>query len=306
MILKIKHIAAFFVAVGFSSLIVSAQTLPSLMLNQDPVAVSKGMSGVASDAGAFALQNNVAAIALSENSLDAQAGFALWQPSYAKLMTFGGAATYRFGKLGLGLDFKKLNMPSYSSVSGSGADIRDSEFTPGEMNLSAGASYAFIDCLSAGLTLRFADSRLAEEAKAAVFGADVAVYFKKHGISAGLSVNNIGSKVKYSNTSYSQPMMAKLGAGYDLSLGSSALAFAAEADVIFAGGVMAGLGCEYSFKDIVYARAGYHYGNSVNVIPSYASAGLGFKIFGAQLNVAYLFGSAVLSNSMNVSVGYSF
>ena len=101
-------------------------------------------------------------------------------------------------------------------------------------------------------------------------------------------------------------MMAKLGAGYDLSLGSSTLAFAAEADVIFAGGVMAGLGCEYSFKDIVYARAGYHYGNSVNVIPSYASAGLGFKIFGAQLNFAYLFGSAVLSNSMNVSVGYSF
>jgi hypothetical protein len=147
---------------------------------------------------------------------------------------------------------------------------------------------------------------LAKEARASVFGADVAVYFKNHGISAGLSVNNIGSKVKYSNTSYSQPLLAKLGAGYDLSLGSSALAFAAEADVIFAGGVMAGLGCEYSFKEMIYARAGYHYGNSASVIPSYASAGLGFKIFGAQLNFAYLFGSALLSNSMNVSLGYSF
>lgn len=306
MILKIKHIAAFLVAFGFSSLIVSAQTLPSLVLSQDPAAVSKGMAGVASDASAFALQNNVAAISLSDNSLDAQVGFGLWQPSYANLMTFGGAAVYRMGKLGVGLDFKKLKMPSYRSVSGSGADLRDGEFTPGEMNLSAGASYAFIDCLSAGLTLRFANSKLAEEAEAAVFGADVAVYFKKHGISAGLSVNNIGSKVKYSDTSYSQPMMAKLGAGYDLGLGSSSLAFAAEADVIFAGGVMAGLGCEYSFKEMVFARAGYHYGNSVNAVPSYASAGLGLKIFGAQLNFAYLFGSAVLSNSMNVSVGYSF
>lgn len=306
MILKIKHIAAILVVSGLSNLIAGAQVLPSLMFNQDPVALSTGMSSVASDAGAFALQNNVATISLSERTLDAQVGFGLWQPSYAKHMTFGGAAVYRLGRLGLGLDFKKLNMPSYSSVSGTGADIRDSEFTPGEMNLSAGASYAFIDCLSAGLTLRFANSKLAEEANASVFGADVAVYFKKYGISAGLSVNNIGSKVKYSDTSYSQPMLAKVGAGYDLSLGSSALAFTAEADVIFAGGVMAGLGCEYSFKEMIYARAGYHYGNSVNAIPSYASAGLGFKIFGAQLNFAYLFGSAVLSNSMNVSVGYSF
>lgn len=306
MMLNVRHILASLVALGISGLVAVAQTMPSLMLNQDPAAVATGMSSVASDADAFALQNNVAAISLSENTLDAQVGFGLWQPSYADMVTFGGAAVYRLGKLGLGLDFKKLNMPSYNSVSGTGNEIRDGKFTPGEMNLSMGASYAFIDCLSAGLTLRFANSKLAKEAKASVFGADVAVYFKKHGISAGLSVNNIGSKVKYSNTSYSQPMLAKLGAGYDLSLGSSALAFAAEADVIFAGGVMAGLGCEYSFKEMIYARAGYHYGNFASVIPSYASAGLGFKIFGAQLNFAYLFGSAVLSNSMNVSLGYSF
>lgn len=283
-----------------------AQTLPSLMLGQDPASLSMGMSGVASKAGAYALQNNVASISLSENAFDSQIGIGMWQPAYADLKTIGAAAVYRLGKLGFGFDFKMLKMPSYSGVSGNGSDIRDSEFTPGETNISAGFSYAFMDFLSAGVTMRYAGSKLAPEASATVFGADVAVYFKKDGIRAGLSLNNIGTKVKYSETAYAQPMMAKVGAGYDLELGTSSLAFNAEADVLFAGGVMAGVGCEYAFKDMVFARAGYHYGNSAGAVPSYASAGLGVKLFGAQLNFAYLFGSEVLANSMLVSLGYSF
>ena len=306
MISNIKHIAVMIIAAGMSVCGLGAQTLPSLSLNQDPRALSLGMAGVASDAGAYAVQNNIAAVSHSGKTLDAQVGYGIWQPSYANLRTTSAAAIYHHGKLGFGLDVKKLNMPEYSGISGNGTDIRDSEFTPGELNVAAGASYAVIDCLSVGLTLRYVSSKLAADASAGVFGTDLSVHFKKNGISAGLSVNNIGTKVKYSDVSWPQPMSAKIGAGYDLSLGTSALAFLAEADVMFAGGVMAGLGCEYSFKEMIYARAGYHYGNSVNVIPSFASAGLGLKLFGAQLNVAYLFGSAVLANSMNISVGYTF
>ena len=290
-------------AVGFMA---GAQTLPSLTLQQDPSVLSMGMAGVSSDAGAYAIQNNVAAISMADKTMDVQVGLGLWQPSYADLMTIGVGGIYRLGKLGFGLDFTMLRMPAYGSVSGNGSDIRDSEFSPREMGIAAGFSYAIIDCLSAGVTLRYADSRLAEEASAAVFGADIAVYFEKNGISAGLSLNNLGTKVKYAETSYSQPMMLKVGAGYDLKLGSSALDFDAEADVLFAGGVMAGAGCEYSFKDMVFARAGYHFGNSANAVPSYASAGLGLKLFGAQLDFAYLFGSDVLSNSMCISLGYTF
>lgn len=289
-----------------SSFISNAQTLPSLMLDQDPASVSMGMSGVAAEAGAYALQNNVAAISLSDKTLDAQVGLGIWQPDYANLKTIGGGVVYRHKKIGFGFDMKKLLMPSYGSISGNGSEIRDSEFTPGEINIAAGFSYAFTDYLSSGITLRYAGSKLAPEASATVFGADVAVYFKKNGISAGLSVNNIGSKVKYSETAYSQPAMARLGAGYDLELGTSTLGFNAEADILFAGGLMAGGGCEYSFKDMVFARAGYHYGNSAYVVPSYASAGIGLKLFGAQLDFAYLFGSDVLANSMLVSIGYSF
>lgn len=303
-----RNIKAAFAALilSVSGVAINAQTLPSLMLDQDPASLALGMSGVASQAGAFAIQNNVAAISLSEKTLDAQAGFGTWQPSYSNLKTIGAGAVYRMGKLGFGVDVKMLKLPSYSGVSGNGSDIRDSEFSPSEMNLAAGASYAVMDCLSAGVTLRYTGSNLAADASAAVFGADIALYYAKEALSAGISINNIGSKVKYSETAYPQPMMAKIGAGYDIDLGTSALAFTAEADVIFTGGIMAGAGCEYSFKDMVFARAGYHYGNSVNAVPSYASAGLGLNVFGAQLNFAYLFASPVLANSMCVSLGYSF
>lgn len=288
------------------SFISDAQTMPSLVLDQNPVSVATGMCGVASEAGAYALEDNVAAVSLSGKTLDAQIGLGIWQPSYADLKTMGAGAVYRLGKLGLGLDFKMLRMPAYGSISDNGADIRDSEFTPKETNMAVGVSYAFMDCLSAGATLRYADSRLASDASASVFGADIAAYFKKNGFSAGLSVNNIGTKVQYTEKKYPQPMMAKIGAGYDLELGTSSLFFTAEADVLFAGGIMAGAGCEYSFKDMIFARAGYHYGNSANTVPSYASAGLGLNLFGVQLNFAYIFGSATLSNSLLFSLGYSF
>ena len=229
-----RNIKAAFAALilSVSGVAINAQTLPSLMLDQDPASLALGMSGVASQAGAFAIQNNVAAISLSEKTLDAQAGFGTWQPSYSNLKIIGAGAVYRMGKLGFGVDVKMLKLPSYSGVSGNGSDIRDSEFSPSEMNLAAGASYAVMDCLSAGVTLRYTGSNLAADASAAVFGADLALYYAKEALSAGISINNIGSKVKYSETAYPQPMMAKIGAGYDLDLGTSALAFTAEADVI--------------------------------------------------------------------------
>lgn len=284
-----------------------AQVLPSLFMNQDPVSLAMGSSGVAADADAFALENNVAAIPFAEQSMAVKAGFGLWQPSYADLKTIGLAGMYKVSeKIGLALDFKYLMLPSYSGVTGGGADIRDSEFTPKEFGLSAGFSYAFIDCLSAGLSLRYAGSSLASDANAKVFGADLGVFFKKNALSAGLSLNNIGTKVKYSQTAYSQPMLVKMGAGYNLEMGSSELFFSAQADVLFAGGVMAGAGCEYSFKDMVFARAGYHYGNAVNAVPSHGSAGVGIKVVGVSLDVAYLYGSKTLANSLCLSLGYSF
>jgi hypothetical protein len=284
-----------------------AQVLPSLLLNQDPASLAMGSSGVASQAGAYALENNVAAIPFATETMAVNVGYAMWQPSYANLKTLGLGAIYRVSdKVGFGLDVKYLKMPKYSGITGSGSDIRDSEFSPSEMGFAAGFSYAFHSYISAGATLRFSSSSLAPEASAAVLGADLGLYFKKDAVSAGLSLNNIGTMVKYSEAAYAQPMLVKFGAGYEMLMGESQIFCTAEADVLFAGGLMAGIGCEYAFKDMAFARLGYHYGNHVNAVPSYGSAGLGFKMAGASLDLTYLYGSKVLANTLCLSLGYSF
>lgn len=308
MIRRCFNVIVALIALSFS-METGAQVLPSLLMGQDAASVSMGSTGVASKAGAFAIENNVAAVVFAEQTMAAQAGLGVWQPSYANLKTIGLGGMYKVSpKIGIALDFKYLMMPSYSGVTGNGTDIRDSEFGPSELNLAAGLSYKIIDCLSAGLALRYAGSTLAPEVSANVFAADFGVFFQKNSVSAGLSLNNIGTDVKYSEAAYPQPMLVKAGAGYNLKMGTSELFLTAQADFPFAGGFMAGAGCEYSFKEMVFARVGYHYGDAVNVIPSYASFGLGLKFFGVTLDAAYLVADSTspMRNTMMFGIGYRF
>ena len=68
------------------------------------------------------------------------------------------------------------------------------------------------------------------------------------------------------------------------------------------------MGAEYGYDSLVYVRAGYHYASVGNGIPSFASAGLGFRFFGVNIDAAYLFGwgNSPLKHTFTVGVGYSF
>lgn len=57
---------------------------------------------------------------------------------------------------------------------------------------------------------------------------------------------------------------------------------------------------------IAFLRAGYHYGTQDKGLPSFASAGLGLKFAGVELNAAYLFASEALGGTMTFGLGYSF
>ena len=97
-----------------------------------------------------------------------------------------------------------------------------------------------------------------------------------------------------------------MGLGYDLAFGTSALRFAADADVFFTGGVGAALGAQYGWNDMVFARAGFHLGTGKAPLPTYASVGLGVKFVGVHLDVSYLLASKVLGNTLCVGIGYAF
>lgn len=283
-----------------------AQTLPSLLVGSDAAGAGKAQTTVAGPATAFALETNTAAMALGESKVQAGVSYGIWQPSYSKDNVIGAGATAKFGsKFAVGLSFKKFGMPSYETINSDG-QIGDT-FTPGELSAGIGAAYSITDWLSVGVTGKMTNSKLAENASTNVFGADAALYFKKDALSAGLSVNNIGGKVNYGGADYDQPMLARIGAAYRLgNQEASAVTPSIEADVLFKGGFMAGVGVEYSFKDMLFVRGGFHYGDKEKAIPTYASLGLGVKFFGVTLDVAYLTASDVLGNSLSFGLGYRF
>lgn len=80
----------------------------------------------------------------------------------------------------------------------------------------------------------------------------------------------------------------------------------AEADYVLDGGLMAGAGAEYVLADIASIRAGYHFGNSMNVVQSYASLGAGVKFVGIALDFTYILASDTLGGSFMAGLRYSF
>lgn len=301
-----KIITLFITACAISCPMISAQTLPSLLVSSDAAGLGKASATVSGSANAFALENNAATMSLGESKVQAGVSYGIWQPSYSKNNIIAAGATAKIAsKFALGLEFKKFGMPSYEKINSEGQV--SGTFNPGEWSAGIGAAYSITDWLSAGVTGRMTKSSLGEDASASVFGADVALFYKKEALSAGLSVNNIGGKVNYGGNDYDQPMLAKAGASYRFgNPEASSVTPSLEADILFKGGFMAGAGVEYSFKEMLFARGGFHYGDKEKAVPTYVSLGLGVRFFGVSLDVAYLTASEVLGNSMSFGLSYRF
>ena len=306
--MKMKRIILLNIFMALAAASVSAQSLPSLLVGSDAAGFSMGAATVAGRPGACSIENNAAAMSFIDGRMCAGASFGMWQPEFGNDKIAGaGVAVKATERLAFGAAFKYFVMPSYEITGDSGTASRDGSFRPSEFNVAAGGSFAMTSYLSVGLTARVLHSTLADDVTANVFGADLGVYFRMKGITAGISVNNIGTKAKFGESAYAQPMMAKFGAGYTHAFGKHALGATVETDILFSGAVMAGAGAEYSFRDMIFVRCGYHYGNlDKPVVPSYASAGIGVKFFGISLDAAYIFSSEILRNSIGLSLGYEF
>lgn len=288
-------------AILTASLSLQAQGVAFLNINPDPASAALAGTGVARTADAYALENNIAAAALGGPTMDVSVGYGRWQPKAAAVNVISAAGYYRVtDKLAIGLQFKDFAYPEYSIISADGRS--KGAFSPMEMAVGLGAAYQIADGFSAGVSLRYVSSSLAEEAKASAFGADIALKYEKDGFQAGLSVNNIGTPVNYGGDNYAQPGVVRAGGAYSI----AGLTASAEVDYLFAGALMAGLGLEYGIADIVFLRGGFHYGDAAKAIPTYASLGLGVKYAGVHLDLAFLTASKTIGNSLMLGLGYAF
>lgn len=286
----------------------SAQSLSYLNVSNDARTLSMGGASVAVSPNAYALENNAAAMAMYDGTLDIAASFGNWQPQYSDIKMPSLGAYFKIGnKLAVGVSGRYLMEKPYTMVSSVGATL--GTYTPVDFYVGVGVAYKVVDFLSIGINAKYISSQLAEDVSGKSFAGDISLMFKKNGFGAGLSVNNLGQKVKYGSSSYSLPTMAKLGFAYESSLSEAfALTATAEAGYLFAGGFSAGVGVDLKFVNIVSVRAGYHYGDAQKAVPSYASAGLGIDIIGINLSGSYLLGGkdSPLKNSFCATLGYRF
>lgn len=257
------------------------------------------LTGTTSTAwGAF---DNIAAAPFSAATLSAKAGYQIWAPSLDggdKYLDFGAA--FRTGRLAFGLAVASGSSEPYTEYRDGG--FAGTTFTPKDMTVGVGAAYGISDSFGIGLSAKFLSNSLSSSAAYKAFCVDIMGYGSIGPVRLGGGLRNLGGKVKsYSGTAFSLPAAASLGVGYDHACGFGA---ALDADLYFSGGGAAvSAGAHYCWRDMLTVRAGYHLGA---VLPSYASVGLGVKLFGVSIDAAYLLASDTLGGSLLVGLGYSF
>lgn len=304
--------------IGFANHSAAQEAMPSLLLSGDPVSLAHAGGSIALDANAYAVQNNTAAMSFYEGIMDAAISYGMWQPTAANDKIINVAAFGRIGKRwAIGVDAKFVLMPKINIVDSDGIQEQlNSTFSPSEYNFTLGASCRIVDWVAVGFNLKAGTSSLANNAKAACFAADIyAAFMTKFGLTAGLGVCNLGTKVNYGGAvKYALPAYLRAGAAYNI-LGFSA---DVELDYIFSGAFMSAVSVGYWYKEYVGVNIGYHYGSDkvnsgagqmqVNhlCIPSYLSLGIGGQIKGVHVDFAYLLGSNAVKNSLCVSLGYRF
>lgn len=277
----------------------SAQAV-NLLIPPDARTAGFAAAGSALGADAFVSARNVSAAALSERTGAVGLGYDIWAPSSSSIGIVGLGAFYRFGKMAVALDGRYLNEKPYDIISNVSKVI--GTYKPKDMTVGVGFAYQVAESLSVGVTGRFFSSDIAEKVKGSAFCADVNATFRKDGLAAMAGVSNLGSKISYGGSSHSLPALAKAGVAYSI----AGFTASAEADYLFSGAFMAGLGLEYGIADIAFLRAGYHYGDAAKALPSFASLGLGLQYSGFSLDLAFLTASETLGNTFLFGLGYSF
>ncbi len=321
---NIKYIFLSVALCTFTATAMTAQDLESLNRPANARSLSMGGTDMASGAYGSNIMTNPASMALADETFSIQGNY-MGIPSTNLLSHFNLAAYYSLSEryaisvYGQGsLGNKRMEADLYGNALGM--------FQPYEYTVGAGFAAEIIDGFAIGLNAKMVNStRMSDKwlatlpgyKNAYAFAADLSLMYTIQGFRVAAGVNNIGTKIKYSsNENYKGsdlPTAVRLGFGYGKEWEKHSLDATLQADyLIFHSEFYAGVGAEYGFNDMLFVRGGYHFSqNAVNCLPQYASAGLGVKFFGINLDLAYMipFGtgnSDTFNNTFMISLGWTF
>ena len=267
--------------------------LPFLRINQDPASAAMGD---------VALRNNAASDVWLPGHGAAGLSWQQWTPDASRFLSAGGYGRFA-GRFAVRAGFSKQSETPYDLYDDNAQAI--GSFTPGSFQAGAGLSVRITDQWSAGIQGLYARRQLAAESQLGAFAANAAVMGVFGSISLAGGIQALGSSVQAaSGDKFPLPTSLFLTSGYQATFGEQhALLAALEAEYYLYGAPSVSAGLEYSWKQMIQVRAGYHYGG---LIPSHASAGLGLDIHGVCLQFTYLAGAGSIGGSMLIGAGYRF
>jgi len=225
----------------------------------------------------------------------------------------------------VGVGFRYFNMGDYGVTDYNGNKLGAAH--PRELALDGGYTRKLSEALSLGLAFRYIHSDLANGTvngttyKAGnALATDVSLYYHGvSGLSAGLVLSNLGTKINYTDDATSKsslPTNLGLGLGYTATLDEvNRMTLGAEVDHLLApgsGGEYQGaVGVEYEYDHLLSLRTGYHVGDKAKGDQSFFTAGVGLRFQGAQIDLSYLAGSGngvtrnPLSNTVRLGLSFA-
>ena len=283
--------------------------LPWSRIDHNPVTLGTATAGFA-DLGtaAWASFRNPAVLGLAPVTLDAAASWAGWMPSSDEgmLSHINAAAAYRFGKMGFAIGASYMPGKEYEVFTLAGTS--DGKFTPKDVQINAGFGMELIEDLSLGVNVRFLKQSLTKDNDYTSFAGDLAAIYKIGPITTALGLSNIGTGIEdAAGNKYDLPTSLTIGSTWDAALADDhGLKASVDADYYFSGDFTAAFGAQYAFKNMIFARAGYHLATDNAVLPSFLTVGLGVSYAGFAFDAAYITANDALGNSFCLGLRYSF
>lgn len=278
--------------------------MPFITIDHNPVSLGMASTSIASDKDlAFSAFTSSAVVPFTRKKGDAAVSYSPWAPANNGDRNISAGVAAKLGRV-VGL--------SFAGTYGMGSQydlIDDNGFTSGTfktstMSFGLGLGFRFTSYLGMGVNARYSIQNLAPDCKLSAFTAGVHLVGRiadRYNIILGVS--DLGGKVE----GFSLPSSVVLGAALPFTFGQkNALDVNVSGNYFFNKALAAGVGVQYGWNDMVFARAGYRYAGKAAAMPSFASLGLGVKFFGVHIDAAYLLASEALRGTFAVSLGYSF
>lgn len=273
---------------------VKGQSAAFLEIAPDARATALGEAGTALSPDAWSVYWNVAKAVAAESEVEIAYSFSPWMKDFrseSRLHRVGGF--YRLSeKDAIVAGFRHFANGVFELMNEDG--VYGGEVNPREYALEVGYARSLFNGFSAGATVRYIRSDMgslqgADPANAVAF--DLGVYYRTHvslldkqsELSFGVTLSDLGTRIKYEDSEYALPTRLAAGAALTLPLAEHhSLMCAANAAYrvtpsesrVCSGGV----GVEYGLYKIGFLRAGYRWNDiEKNVGGDYVSLGVGVK-----------------------------